>query len=556
MKHHIKKIISLLTPVFLVGLFLVVDQHVSRAIFGFDNSLSSKKIELVFILVAYYSTFFLLRAGRARYIISLLPIILFYSFYYFHFYSFGTIFKFIDITELPELIVVLSDAELLLFLAFPLTLFISLYAFRGKRFKPSGTIPVASFFIIGLFIHFFPKTYQQFFEDAAYYIIPPWSEAFVSRNGFLATTLYFESKRLVSINSIKENYNRPEYNKEKNHLVKQLSSKLNSKNVHLIMLESFFNPTLLARFKYSKQVYHSDFIELLSGNESLIQSPVFGGKTSQAEFEALCGVPSLEKYGSVEFNAFTGSNAFCLPKVLGKLGYSSIASNAYRPDFFNAIKAYKGIGFERSFFPIQFAPGSKTYLRIPDEQEYMFDGDLFSQNLEQIKTLISKNAEKPIFNYVLGVYGHRDFHIDIERHPLFIKVLDGESEVSADYERAVNQIYYRTKAVADYVNQLLILDPESMIILSSDHLPNFDGKEWFKTNGYLENEVNSHFLTSLFIFKNGKPTNVGKISHYELPNLILDFLTEGHYCAVNNCIKNKEQLAVDYKKVLAHAIIE
>ncbi|MCB2215224.1 hypothetical protein [Desulfofustis glycolicus] len=70
----------------------------------------------------------------------------------------------------------------------------------------------------------------------------------------------------------------------------------------------------------------------------------------------LCGVPALRKLSGIEFDVFTGSRTLCLPNILSEAGYQTIATNAFYPDFFNATKAYRGLGFASINFPREFAP--------------------------------------------------------------------------------------------------------------------------------------------------------------------------------------------------------
>ena len=62
-------------------------------------------------------------------------------------------------------------------------------------------------------------------------------------------------------------------------------------NVHLIVLESFLDPTLFRNVVFSTSPVHPEFAGLFAGNEGTVRSAVFGGRTCQAEFEALCGLP-------------------------------------------------------------------------------------------------------------------------------------------------------------------------------------------------------------------------------------------------------------------------
>ncbi|HHO46968.1 MAG TPA: hypothetical protein ENN06_00675 [Desulfobacteraceae bacterium] len=103
-----------------------------------------------------------------------------------------------------------------------------------------------------------------------------------------------------------------------------------------------------------------------SARGGLSISPVFGGATAQAEFELLCGVPAMRELSGVEFNVFTGADTPCLPNILGKSGYHAVATNGFRPDFFNSPNAYEGIGFDKAYYPKEYAPAMESYLSLGD----------------------------------------------------------------------------------------------------------------------------------------------------------------------------------------------
>ena len=82
-------------------------------------------------------------------------------------------------------------------------------------------------------------------------------------------------------------------------------------------------------------------------------SPVIGGGSAQAEFEVLCGAPSILEYGT-EFNRIGLNETSCLPKYLKKYGFKTIASQPMYGSFFNIENAYKQLGFSYSFLAPKF----------------------------------------------------------------------------------------------------------------------------------------------------------------------------------------------------------
>jgi phosphoglycerol transferase MdoB-like AlkP superfamily enzyme len=291
-------------------------------------------------------------------------------------------------------------------------------------------------------------------------------------------------------------------------------------------------------------------------------SPVFGGKTAQAEFEVLCGVPAFGEMTGVEFNNFTGAPAHCLPGILEKAGYQTMASNAYDPSFFNAPSAYKGLGFGAMYFPKEYSAANGTYLSRGDtaqEMGYMFDRPFFEQNLAYITPLLKTPDRKPMLNYLLTVYGHFPHLMNKEKRPLVLKMRSKFKDQFLEW--AANQLYYRSQAVAEYVNRLVEVDPDSLIILVSDHLPPGQyGRKSYQKLRYIDASEESMLMNRIMIIEAGKVKKLVTIHHYDVPALIMNSITDGAYCQEHSCGFTRNKLLDDrmdrygdYLRVMAHA---
>ncbi|MBF0143885.1 MAG: sulfatase-like hydrolase/transferase, partial [Magnetococcales bacterium] len=291
-------------------------------------------------------------------------------------------------------------------------------------------------------------------------------------------------------------------------------------------------------------------------NKGISVSPVFGGYTSQAEFEFLCGVPAFQEFDQIEFNTFTGAPTYCLPGILKDFGYATVASNGFKPDFFNTVPAYRGLGFESAYFSKEYTPTSETYLSKGDDTDnkYFYDGDLYDQNLAFVKTLLDK--KKPFFNYVLTVYGHLPFDLGRRAGPPLFSL----PALHPDLQKIVNQNHYRTQALARYLQELIALDPESLIVLAADHLPPLsDGTQDYLTYGYLPALPDPLHSNLFLVFDKGRPVKPTErvFSHFNIYRLILDHLTDHEYCRIQRCAfdapYDKEPLRDDYRIIMGLA---
>ena len=518
--------------------------------------------ELVLLFYLYCYGNLILRPSKMRPWLAALPIFLVYLIQDIYYLAYSSVFRLSGLAEAPELLKLLPWPYLLV-LAGVFTLLLGYYlvSIQYQRYVVLlvGAVP---FMLLTGAVYFFPTQYTALYQRVGQ-TIEFWSDDISAmNNGRLMMLFYREAERRLVVAQTRMFRNREAYEQEAQQLAKWIEAHGNRRDVHLVVMESFFDPTLLKKANLTKNPFHPDFQRLFGNKMGFSLSPVFGGKTAQAEFEALCGVHAFGEMTGVEFNSFTGSPANCLPGVLGQAGYDSIASNAYKPSFFNALKAYKGIGFSEMYFPQEFDGTAKSYLRKGDtsgEMEYMFDGNLFTQNLEFITPLLKAPGHRPLFNYVLTIYGHMPHLINKEKRPLVLKM---QSPCKDQFlEWSANQIYYRSQAVADYVNNLMSIDPESLIILVSDHLPPGQyGMASYQKLQYLDGSEKSMHMNRILIVEAGKVKTLATIHHYDIPALIINSITDGAYCRENKCDftakgSREDRLGLHdaYMRVMAHA---
>ncbi|MBF0272331.1 MAG: LTA synthase family protein [Magnetococcales bacterium] len=470
----------------------------------------------------------------------------------YYFLRFFRIPKINDLAQIPELIAVLGPTGNLVLIAVfggVAYLLISFIRFSWR----AAILSIPGVIILALpFVH--PLSYIQMFSTFSYELIHYATVVNVEKNGRLATALYNEAKRRDTFSHI-DQYR--DISQLKLTLPPDLEKpeKTNGRNVHLVVMEGFLDPTLLANLPKSIHPVHPDLTELLGNRQGLSVSPVFGGYTSQAEFEVLCGVPAYQEFDEIEFNVFSGAETYCLPRILHRLGYHTMASNGFKPDFFNTIPAYRGLGFDAVYFSKEYTPTEQTYLTKGEEQDnkYFFDADMYAQNLAFVKQRMAD--KKPFLNYVLTVYGHFPFEPGNRVGPNRFK----DTGLPWDLERIINQHYERSKALADYLKQLLALDPQSLIVLVSDHLPPLEGGfETYNRFGYLQPDLQDRFHRNRFIvFRDGKVETHPVFYHYNIYRMILDYVTNHEYCKVKSCDFGyplpKDALRDDYRILMGLA---
>ena len=351
------------------------------------------------------------------------------------------------------------------------------------------------------------ESFNRWHEQNFHYTV--WSEEDTLReNGKFSSFIYYSNQERINQQKLSEiSADNPVINIQQ----KLYSGTIKKvKNIHMIVLESFIDPRLIQQFKVENSVLASEIMPFLNhdGDFSHVISPIYGGGTAQAEFELLTGLKALSKVNQIEFNVMKGGAINSFVRHLERHHYHSIATIGPSSSFFNSRLAYQSLGFSN----IEYLQDDMDLNNLPDDGP-LFDGDLLEQNLTKVKLALAEN-NGPIFNYVLGMYGHLPFRRDEKKRPDVVSVEHEDDRL----RRISNQFYYRTRAIAQYLKDLIAVDENAIIYITSDHLPSILGQNMtYKLN----NKVN----IALFI-NQGQSIDVSGKKFYQIPWLIWDLLTE------------------------------
>jgi phosphoglycerol transferase MdoB-like AlkP superfamily enzyme len=297
------------------------------------------------------------------------------------------------------------------------------------------------------------------------------------------------------------------------------SGNFKPRNVHIVLLESFWDAALLKKAGYNQDPLSPAFRRLWKQTGySHAMSPVFGGYTANAEFEILCGFPVVED--NVKFERQFLNDAPCLPHLLTEQGYRTVVSHPNVPVFWNRVNAYRRMGFQTYW--------SKPDFQLDDmNRNFLSDASLYRQVLEKLAG--PEDRKQPLLNYIVTYFGHWNYPLSDSR-PNRITSTSAVEEVSS----YANTMYYKTLELMSFLEQLRAQDPESIIVLFGDHLP-FMGENFA---GYVDSGVlaskRSDFTADMFRFYVSTPlviidgtrgpVKAGNIPVYEIPALLLELL--------------------------------
>lgn len=501
---------------------------------GIDEYFAAFHHELPYLLMVFGALYSLMKPSVLRATVAAVPIIALYlgmDLYYIFMHS---IFKLDDLLLLPEGLAV-APVWVRLGVWGGIFFWAATFLLLLKRHPRDLPLPLLMLVIAAVPPIAVYTTPAQFLKEAEsqYIAIVPWSDHWTAKTAGRATSLLLfaatKQKTMTELAML------PMIDDPDRDPAILKSSLIEARNIHILVLESFLDPDRFKTLKFNTPTAPPQF-KALREKIHVAESPVFGGGTAQAEFEILCGIPALKLYSSAEFNMLDGAKTPCLPAMLTEIGYRTVATQSYKPDFFNSEKAYRSLGFAETNFPTVFAGGRQTYLKYEDPEHYIYDGDLLSQNLSYVKKLLTDG--RPFLNYVLGIYGHLPHETDISRFPPKVAIV-GIEKGSQTY-LAIQQFYYRAGAVADYLQKLREIDPDSLILVTSDHLPPLDGgPKTYKNLGY-SLTANDEYKQNIWFYDGPERKDLAWPHHYyEYMDFLLDILTEERICKQVVC-KNRE----------------
>lgn len=167
-------------------------------------------------------------------------------------------------------------------------------------------------------------------------------------------------------------------------------------DIIIVQSESFFDPAILKDIDNTSQLLPYLHLARQRGRSGEMAVPTFGGGTLRTEFEVLTSIP-LAAFPKIEFPylEIQTKKYHSLPRVLGKMGYETVAIHPNRSSFWNRKKAFVAMGFDKFDSLRNFPSDSpKDGLTLSDSA--------FTDKI--ISTL--KLSKSPTFIFGISMEGH------------------------------------------------------------------------------------------------------------------------------------------------------
>lgn len=255
-------------------------------------------------------------------------------------------------------------------------------------------------------------------------------------------------------------------------------------NIIFIQSEAFWDPTVMESVKYNEDPipnFHSLASQFTSGT---INIPVYGGNTSNTEFEVLTSLSTqFLPSGVVPYLNYVSTPIPALPNILRNQGYTSTALHTYHNWFYNRTDVYKNLGFN-NFVSLEFFPNP-----IQDDMYYR-DNEI----TDEILKLVKENDE-PNFIFAVTMQAHGPYKTDSKKYYASIEAeLEKGTESFSPKAENILEYYADTlveidKELARLINSLEELEEDTIVVFYGDHLPLL-GEDYqvYKEAGYFDGE--------------------------------------------------------------------
>lgn len=301
------------------------------------------------------------------------------------------------------------------------------------------------------------------------------------------------------------------------------------RNLHILMIESLSDPAWYPNFGLEGLRLPGLFERWREGPRSTAFSPVFGNRSSNAEFEILCGVPAAVGPSDVIFWRLPEGPLPCLPERLAGLGYRSTALHPSPPRTFNLGAAYPALGFESAAFASDLDMSDR-------DGQFLSAASTLEQHWQRVRPLLDGDA--PVLSYAFLNATHFPYQRDLRRRPNRLRP-DGASPLVTGY---LNAIYDATEAIDRFVERLLAADPDSLIVVVGDHAPalgaNFAGH---RAGGRIAPDEPdplaraTMYEVPLIMLDRGRLLSPGRLPIYLIPYVLLERLGHRARCDDDRC---------------------
>ena len=224
-------------------------------------------------------------------------------------------------------------------------------------------------------------------------------------------------------------------------------------NLILLQVESLEN--FIINQKYEGQEITPNLNRLLKNSLYFpnFYEQVWNGTTSDAELLANASVYPVRR-GSTFFR-YPLNEYNSLPKLLAEKGYTTQASHADNPGYWNWVQALKGIGFANTLDATDFEMDEKIGLGLSDES-------FLRQMLPHLE-----QSPQPFYNFIVTMTSHGPYDLPKEYRELEMDLQFDQTKLGGYFQ----SLHYTDKQIGQFIHALdeKGLLENTVIVIYGDH---------------------------------------------------------------------------------------
>ena len=250
--------------------------------------------------------------------------------------------------------------------------------------------------------------------------------------------------------------------------------------------------------------------------QGLMVPPVYGGTTSNTEFEILTGLSmkylasrSIVPYKSIipEFESF--------PSIVSSYKKNNqvseaIALHAYTDRLFRRREVFETFGFDAAYFNKEMVNQDKL-----GDSSYISDEATYKELLDYL------DSDRNQFMHVITMQNHSPFGDKYDTTYPGISV-PNDPDLQAKLGAYVQGIHYSDQAIKGLINEIMTLDKKVVVVYYGDHLPglyntllteNTDPFDLYQTDFFITKNFDlDHDITAINATVNA--SSIGALAHF------------------------------------------
>lgn len=276
-----------------------------------------------------------------------------------------------------------------------------------------------------------------------------------------------------------------------------------TQSIHVIIVESWM---MTPRFAGGRAATDPRLAAWSDATGPGLVAPVFGGRSPEARFEMLCGLPAADPGNRIPHWRIDHP-LDCLPALFAAAGFPARATTPGPPDVFQVARVLPLLGFTAMRFRDSYPPPHSAFLYYPAERAWQTDAPRLLEGL---------HPGQPALTWHVVLQGHWPWPEQPGDRP--------------PAERWALALAASTRAVAERVEAIRDADPTALILVVSDHAPPNVAQARVDAAGLL-----GDLTVPVALLGPRGPIPLPLMAHWELPYRLLDIAMDGQFCRRVRC---------------------